>query len=111
MSHYAEYRAERENAIVIEDENGFASAIPFGDYYYIDEIYVIPEKRKSNIASTYAKKHEKIAKHKGYEYILGSVDPKANGSTISLKVLLAYGFELLEIGQNGLIYLTKKIGE
>lgn len=110
LSHYANYRIEREGAIVIEDENGFASAIRLEGYMYIDEIYVIPEKRKSNIASNYADKIAIIAKEEGYKKLLGSVDPKANGSTNSIKALLAYGFELLNIN-GSLIYLQKEIGE
>ena len=110
MSHYADYRKERENAIVVEDEYGFASAVRTENYMYIDEIYVIPEERKNHHASRYADEIAKIAIKEGYDKLLGSVDPRANGSTISMKTLISYGFELLLIEDN-LIYLQKIIGE
>ena len=109
-SNYAKYKEERENAIIVEDEYGFASAVEYENHMYIDEIYVIPEERKNNRASTYADKIAYIALEKGYKKLLGSIDPKANGSTTSMKVLLAYGFKLLCV-DNNLIYLEKQIGE
>lgn len=108
MSHYANYRRERENAIVVEDEFGFAAAVEHGEYMYIDEIYVDPKNRRSNIAFNYADEITKIAKERGFKKLLGSVDPKAIGSTVSMKVLLAYGFKLLTV-ENELIYLCKEI--
>jgi len=107
-SNFAKYKEERENALVVEDENGFATAIFLEDAVYIDEIYVIPEKRKSNIASNYANQIAEKAKKLGYHKLLGSVCPSAKGATTSLKVLLAYGFELHSTNSE-LIYLEKEI--
>lgn len=108
MSHWKEYKKERENAIVIEDEYGFVVAKELEDYMYIEDIFVVKEKRQSKIAFSYADKITELAKEKGYTKLLGSVDPKANGSTVSLKVILAYGFKLYQM-DNNLIYFIKEI--
>lgn len=108
LSNYGKYIQERENKYIVEDSNGFATFSYLENSVYIEEIYVIPEKRKENIASSYADKIAKLAKQNGYDKLLGSVDPKANKATISLKVLLGYGFSLLDMDQN-LIYFIKEI--
>ena len=108
MSLFAEYKKERENAIVVEDKNGFAVAKVEGEYMYIVDIYVIPKLRQSDIASKYADRIAEIAKKKGIKKLLGSVDPRANGSTTSLKVVLGYGFKLLCV-EGPMIYFEKEI--
>jgi len=105
---YAKYKEEREGAVVVESEHGFASAVPFGDFWYIDDIYVMPEYRKSHIASDLADKLCTIGAERGFKKILGSVDPKANGATTSLKVLLGYDMKLLDV-KNEIIYFTKDL--
>jgi predicted GNAT family acetyltransferase len=106
---YAQYKEERENSIIIEDEYGFCSAVDLGNALYIDEIFVSKEYRKDGKAASYADKIVDMARNKEYKMIYGSVDPLANNSTISMKVLLAYGFKLLRI-ENNLIYLELQIG-
>lgn len=105
---FARYKKERENAIVVEDEFGFASAKVVEDGLYIDEIYVIPEKRKEGIASKYADRLEEVAVELDYKKLYGSVCIDANKATDSLKVLLAYGFSLHHLSDN-MIYLYKEI--
>jgi ribosomal protein S18 acetylase RimI-like enzyme len=107
-SNYALYREEREGATVIETEQGFAAAIPFGDYWYLDEIFVKKEHRKSNIATTLADQIVKIGQSKDYKYLLGSVDIRANGANESIKVLLAYNMKIHEV-QGNIIYFIKDI--
>ena len=108
MSHYANYRKERERAIVKEDKYGFVSAIEYGEYFYIDEVYVIPESRREGHAERYNDLMIEEAKYRGFSKILGSVDPKAKGSTNSIKLMLKLGYELYTT-ENDLIYLIKEI--
>lgn len=108
MSHYANYIKERLNKQIYEDENGFATYFEENDYIYIEDIYVIPEKRKEGIASYYADHIAKIAEANGYKKLLGSVVPSANGSTESIKVLISYGFKLASSHDN-IIYFIKEI--
>ncbi len=94
MSNFADYIKERQGKKIVEDENGFATYYFAMPDCYIEDIYVVPEKRKSGVASKYADEITKIAIEKNCLNLIGSVKPSANGSTGSLKVLLAYGFKL-----------------
>ena len=111
MSLYGEYIKERLNKSIIEDEHGFATYFPAfnNEYMYIEDLYVKPIYRKKAKASAYADKVAEIARKKGIRKLLGSVDLNANAATESMKVLLAYGFSLLDI-KGSLIYLSKEIG-
>lgn len=108
MSLYKNYKEEREDAVVVENERGFASAVKLEKHLYIDEIYILPKYRKSHLATEFADELVVIAKKLNYKLLLGSVDINANNSTISLKVLLAYGFKL-HSADGTLIYLEKEI--
>lgn len=108
MSLFGQYIYERQNKSIIEDEFGFATYYFQNDCCYIEDIYVVREKRKENIASKYADKIAEEAKSKGMKYLVGSVKPSANGSTVSLKVLLGYGFQLVA-AQEDFIWFKKEI--
>lgn len=110
QSNYAKYIKEREGKSIVEDENGFATYSFQEHMVYIEDIYVIPEKRKMNVASKYADIIAEEAKKLGYNQLLGSVVPTANGATTSLKVLLGYGFKVYAASDN-IIYFIKDIGE
>lgn len=111
MSLFGEYVKERSNKSIIEDEYGFATyyAAFNNEYMYIEDLYVKPAFRKENRASIYADEIAEIARKKGIKKLLGSIDINTNNSTASMKVLLAYGFKLLDI-KGQLIYLEKEIG-
>lgn len=104
---YAKYIKERENFSIIEDEYGFATYNIAGDECYIRDIYVLPEHRKSNVASCYADRISEIAREQGCKYLTGTVAPSANGSTTSIKVLLGYGFRLLESQIDKIIFVKE----
>lgn len=108
MSLYGSYIAEREGYNIIEDEGGFATYKIFPDGCYLRDIYVKPELRKGGLASYLADMVLLKAKEAGCKVVLGSVSPDANGATTSLKVLLAYGFELSGMDDK-LIYFKKDI--
>lgn len=109
-SNYAKYLLEREGKSIIEDERGFAtySLHPELSAIYIEDIFVSLEFRKQNVASEYADKIAEIAKSKGFHTLIGTVRPSATGANISLKVLLAYGFELASAEQDA-IYFRKTL--
>lgn len=108
MSLYADYIKEREGIDTLEVDGGFATYNIEGDSCYIINIYTIPEMRKTGLASQMADQIAGKAKLAGCRYLLGSVDPRTNGATESMKVLLAYGFKLQ--GLNGpLIFFSKEL--
>ena len=106
---YAAYVKERENKDIIESDKGFATYIFMEDGVYIEDIYVHPEYRKTDIASAMADEIAHIARGKGLKKLYGSVVPTARNSTASLKVLLAYGFTL-QNSSNNFIWFSKDIG-
>lgn len=108
MSLYGDYIKERAGKGIIESEHGFCTYILANTECYIEDLYVVPEQRNSKVASEMADKVADIAKEAGCEWLTGSVCPSAQGSTASLRVLLAYGMELLRSEQN-MIYFAKRI--
>ena len=108
LSNYGSYLYERLGKSILEDENGFAVYFNVNKACYIEEIYVKPEMRKSGIAAGYADKIAAEAKQKGMEILIGTVKPMSKGATTSMKVLLAYGFEV-ESCNGELIFFKKSL--
>lgn len=108
MSLFGQYIKERENKEIVENDYGFATYTFVNDGVYIEDIYVIPSHRKSSIASELADAVAKVAKDKGLTKLYGSVVPSTQNSTISLKVLLAYGFKVNSSERN-VIFMVKDI--
>lgn len=109
MSLYSDYIKERTNRSMIETDDGFVIYFyPNPQTVYIEDIYVVPSKRKSHLASEMADLVVKEAKEKGCNVLIGSVAPSAKNSTASVKVLLAYGMEL-DSSQNDFIVFKKGI--
>jgi GNAT superfamily N-acetyltransferase len=110
LSLFGDYIRERLGKEIVETDDGFATYyFPEPGCCYIEDIYVRPEARRTGAGSRLADQVTEIALSKGSDRLIGSVDPKAFGSTDSMKALLAYGFELH--GTDGkLIYLKKEIG-
>ncbi len=96
MSLYADYLRERTTDEIIELDNCFATFryVEEGKAVYIVDIYTTPEARKSGLASKLADEIAMIAKEKGCTSMLGTCQPTAKGSTLSLKALLGYGLQL-----------------
>lgn len=108
MSLYAQYLKEREDFEIVENEDGFATFKVEGPECYIRDIYVVPHKRQFGIAAKMANTISEIAKNRGCRVLLGSVSPKANHPTASIKVLLSYGFKFLK-ADDKLILFSKEI--
>jgi len=107
-SHLARYIYERQGKSIVEDENGFATYYMTNGVCYIEDVYVIPEKRRSKVCFGYADKIAEIAKKNGMSALIGTVKPSAFGSTESLKLLLAYGFKL-ECCEHDFIFFRKNL--
>lgn len=58
---------------------------------YIENIYVVPEKRKSHEAVKMANEVAQIAKFYGIKLLTGSVNLKDKNKKRNMEVLLAYG--------------------
>lgn len=105
---YTDYIKEREGLEVLETESGFIAYKIGGKECYIKDIYVLPEKRQSRVASDMADLVTSRAKEQGCEFLTGSVCPSANQAHRSLLVLLGYGMKLLK-AEKDMIYFVKRI--
>lgn len=107
---YAKYLRERTSDEIIETTEGFASFryLNEGKSVYIVDLFVLPDYRKSGVASAIADKVVAIAKAKGCKELLGSVCPSTKGATTSLKVLLGYDMTL-QSASNDFIVFRKDI--
>lgn len=108
MSLFGDYIKQRENKDIIETDKGFATYSVVKDGIYIEDIFVSSDYRHSHEAARMADQIAIIAKEKGLNKLFGSISPTANHSTSSLKVLLAYGFQL-DSATNNFILLKKDI--
>jgi ribosomal protein S18 acetylase RimI-like enzyme len=106
MSLYADYIRERTGDEIIERDNSFVTFrfLNENKAVYIVDIFVKPDCRDKNVAGQLADTVAQIAKAKGCTEMLGSVMPSAKGSTTSLKILLAYGFQLQSAGNDAIIF-------
>lgn len=93
---YADYIKEKTGDEVLEVDHGFAVYRYLEDQkaVYILDIYVLPEFRKLDVASTIADNIVREARKHGCNKLIGSVVPSLKNSVLGLKVLLAYGMEL-----------------
>lgn len=106
MSLYAKYLEERTNDHIIESASGFVTYryINDGKTVYIIDVYTIPEERKRGYAAILADMVAEEAREKGCIEMWGTVQPTAKNSTSSMRVLLAYGMELLSASNDCVIF-------
>lgn len=105
MSLYSQYLEELGHKKIIETEFGFASYIITGNECYIEDIYIVPEKRQLLGASDLANKVVEEAKKQNCKYLIGTVNTSINDPTRSIKVLFGYGFKFLRANQNALVFI------
>jgi GNAT superfamily N-acetyltransferase len=105
---YGQYIKERLGHGIVEIEHGFATFDYVSeDTVYIIDLYVVPEMRKSKIASTLADLICEQAKKDGKRYLLGSVDATAKTAETSHKVLLAYGMQVYKVAEPAVFYIKE----
>lgn len=112
MSLYADYVVEREGRSVLERDDGFVvyGYLQWGSTkaVYIKEIFVKKGAREKGVAAEMADVIADQARLRDTWVMIGSVDPLAAGATTSMRVLLAYGFEVDSMDAQ-LIYFKKNL--
>lgn len=109
LSLYGKYIKEREDKDIIESDKGFATYKIFANgECYLQDLYVIPECRKTGLATEMADKVVEIAREQNCGTLVGSVCTDAKGATQNLKVFLNYGMQVNKIVGN-MIILKKNI--
>lgn len=93
----------------------YAEGVGFATYHllgegkcYLEEIYVVPEKRKTGEGRKIADTVCEIAKESGRNILIGSVNQQAKTKDDSMKAFLAYGMKL-EQNEGDMVYLKKEI--
>lgn len=107
-SHFARYIYEKDNKSCIEDENGFVTYFMTNGACYIEDIYVVPEKRRQRVAGNWLDQICEQAKKNGMKCIVGQVKPSKRGATESIAAHLAYGFKV-ESAIQDLIFFVKEV--
>lgn len=106
MSLYAEYVKEREGFETVEAVQGFATYKIFDKECYIRDLYVIPQYRKTQLASSIANIIAAIAKTKGCTILTGSVAKLDPNKEQNIEVLKRYGMK--QFNENEEIYMFSK---
>ena len=107
-SNWANYLREREGKFVLERSEGFAIYTFIEKYCYIEDIYVAPEFRGSNVLPELMQEITTLALSKGYKWLLGSVDTKDKRASQNMAIHLHYGFKVLH-NDSSLTYFQLEI--
>lgn len=108
MNKYAAYIKERQNAELFEDENGFFVYRVDGKNFFIDEIFVLKEKRSNGIGRTYSNKIDNLAKENECSNLICTVCIRANNYQDSFEFIKKMGYKVLK-SEYTLIYLVKEL--
>lgn len=109
MSLWGEYIKEKYNKGIVEDDNGFSTYLIFNKEIYIEDIYIVPEKRDQNYWRILWKQLKPIILANECETISCCIFLKSNNPENSLGWLLKLGFKLTHIIDNNIIYLKCKL--
>ncbi|HRO67178.1 MAG TPA: GNAT family N-acetyltransferase [Pseudobdellovibrionaceae bacterium] len=108
MKLFAAYLKERTGQTLIEREGGFATYQIDGEECYIVEIFVVPEIRRTGLASRMADEISVLAKSQNCTYLKGTVDLRANGARESILALIGYGFKPVR-AVDEILYFRKEL--
>lgn len=111
MSLYAEYIKEREGSDIIESSAGFVTynLMEGNQICYIADIFIKPEYRQLNLATEMINIVIEKVKPLGCIKLVGNVDPKANGSTLSRKFILGFGAKYFDTVSTPIEVYVKEI--
>jgi GNAT superfamily N-acetyltransferase len=107
---WAAYIKETLGKEMIQTDKGFATffIVPGTSVCYIEDIYVLPEHRKSDITTEMENSVKKWAVERGCTELMGSVNLSISTPERSLQILLHRGYKLSQVTPS-MIYLKKKL--
>lgn len=105
---YKNYIMERENGIVWDMPEGFAIIKRIPEGFYLQDVYVLPQYRKTGIGRYFVEKLEELAKKSGESHIITSWSSLALGKEVSLEAITKVGFEPWKCEDN-LVWFIKEI--
>lgn len=109
MSHYSRYVSERLGWHVIEVEAGFIAYSLVPPNAAIEELYIVPECRRSGLAQRLGAQVEKIAIEQGCKVLWTQARLDSVGADYTVAISLKYGFKLAS-ADGGRIIMRKEIG-
>ena len=108
MEFYSEYIKERKGAELFQDEDGFFTYRILGTDFFIDDLYVSKDKRKTGIGKKFSEKIDKMAKDNNCTRNICTVCVRANNYEDSFKFIQKMGYSVDKI-EYVLIYMSKEI--
>jgi len=108
MSKWAEYVKELRNVDTIEDGDSFATYIISGSDCYIEDVFVVKDRRMEYVGSKLVNRVKAMAKEYGCKTMSATVNCVTSDPTLSMKACLGYGFRVLGAREN-LIILSMEI--
>ena len=109
---YGKYIKERENCDIIEHESGFISYrirdTQLGLTLFIEDIFVLPEKRRQGIAAEFCELIKSIAKKENCKQIMSGADPTTLNATESVAFQISMGSKIIGVS-NGMINFYYKV--
>jgi GNAT superfamily N-acetyltransferase len=110
MSLWADYIKELYGKEMYEDSMGFCTyyIVPGTDVCYIEDIYVVPEHRKSAFGAEMESKVEAWSRLQGCSQLMGSVATGLQTTERSISVLISRGFKLSKVTET-MLYFKKNI--
>jgi hypothetical protein len=109
MELYKQYLEERHNnKSLLFSEAGFATYIWDENEIYMEDCFILPNYRKSHLASSFADQLCEIGKEKGCKVLTTSIVPSTKNPEVILNVVLKYGFKVLKSEEN-IIWFYKEI--
>lgn len=109
MSHYARYVSERLGWHVIENEAGFIAYSISPPNAAIEELYIVPECRRSGLAQRLGEQVEEIARGQGCTTLWTQAVLNSAGADYTVMISQKYGFKLAS-AEGGRIIMRKELG-
>lgn len=109
MSLWSDYYSERLGWLTIEEPDGFVLFALNPPTATIEDIYVAPHARKSNLALSLANRVSAFARNEGCTELVTQVWPGTKGAEHAVRINIAYGFKMIG-AENGRIIFKKELG-
>ncbi len=105
---WASYIAELRDTVFIEKEWGFISYSLMEDCIYLEDVFVIPERRKEGLALRLVEEAEAVGRAAGRKFSMAVIRLENRGHAESLKAHLTVGF-VPYLCENNKIWLNRRI--
>lgn len=105
---YGQYIAERQNMSILEDDISFVTYKKIDDALFIEDMFVVKEKRDSKLGLELLNKMIKIAEDLECNRIITLVDITTNNWEKTFNNLMKNNFKATK-GEGSTIYLVKEL--